>query len=1126
MLEGTTHRVQFLVHAGESLWLGVSQELPADFILRVGDSTYLGSQSMVPNIAAVSGVYWWPSAPLELFGDDPVRVRLILHPDDQLGDRQKAPVTAYLSNFPTEHVRNEDVSFRITFSDEVATTADALRDHVLSVSGGTVSGVEAVGSDKKIWAVSVTPDARNPVTIAIAPDLECALPNAICTADGRRLFNRMELTVEPRPNNPATGAPTISGTAEVGETLTADTSGISDADSMTGATFSYQWVSYDGSRYTDIEGATGVSYTLVSADEGRAFRVRVSFTDDAGYEESLTSALAHSDRPYALTATALDGAVALTWKLPAGFPYQRKYFQVLRNRPELGETEPLVHVRYTEAVGPTYTDTDVEPGVLYVYRVKGVDFLGLTHEASMPVEIRTAESTPVENSPAADAPTIGGTAQVDETLTANASGISDPDGLANATFAYQWIRVDSDSTEADITGATGSSYTLVAADQGKTIKVKVSFTDDGDNDESVTSAATAAVTAAPPPNNPATGAPTISGTAELGETLTADTSGISDADGMTGATFSYQWVSYNRSLNTPTSQGATRASYTLVAADEGKAFRVRVSFTDDAGYEESLTSELARMSRPYGLAATASDGAVVLTWKLPAGFPYQQQYYRIMRNRPELGETEPLVHVRYTEAVGPTYTDTDVEPGVLYVYRVKGVDFLGYAHEASEPVEVRTEGATLVENSSATGAPTISGTAEVGETLSASTSGITDEDGLEDATFAYQWITSDGDMDTDISGATGSTYTVASADEGNAIKVRVTFTDDDGFSESLTSAGLDIPVVPLEGFFNASTVPASHEGVNSTFTFELRFSQEPSLKFKKLGDDVLTVTNGDVTTVRRTNPQSDTPNIRWEITVQPDDDSNVTIVLPPTTDCSVDSAVCTSGGTMLLNRSAITVPGPTPTNTAATGQPTITGYTAVRGTLTADTSGISDANGIENATFTYQWIASDGDMDTDISSATGSRYTVASADEGHAIKVRVTFTDDDGFSESLTSAGLDIPVVPLEGFFDASTVPASHEGVNSTFTFELYFSVEPNLAFKKMRDNVLTITNGEVTAVRRTHPQSSTPNSRWEITVQPSGNGAVTIALSPTTDCTADSAVCTRYGKKLSNSASITVAGP
>ena len=82
------------------------------------------------------------------------------------------------------------------------------------------------------------------------------------------------------------------------------------------------------------------------------------------------------------------------------------------------------------------------------------------------------------NTPATGAPTITGTAQVGQTLTAATSGISDADGLG--TFSYQWIRVDS-GADADISGATSSTYTLVAADQGKTIKVKVSFTDDASN---------------------------------------------------------------------------------------------------------------------------------------------------------------------------------------------------------------------------------------------------------------------------------------------------------------------------------------------------------------------------------------------------------------------------------------------------------------------------------------------------------------------------------------------------------------------------------------------------------------------------------------------------------------------
>ena len=81
-------------------------------------------------------------------------------------------------------------------------------------------------------------------------------------------------------------------------------------------------------------------------------------------------------------------------------------------------------------------------------------------------------------------------------------------------------------------GATCSTYTLADADEDKAITMQVSFTDDAGNDETLTSEATDAVAAATQPNNPATGAPTISGTVQVGETLTAGTSGIVDADGL------------------------------------------------------------------------------------------------------------------------------------------------------------------------------------------------------------------------------------------------------------------------------------------------------------------------------------------------------------------------------------------------------------------------------------------------------------------------------------------------------------------------------------------------------------------------------------------------------------------
>ena len=230
--------------------------------------------------------------------------------------------------------------------------------------------------------------------------------------------------------------PTITGTAQVGQTLTAVTTAIMDADGLTSVSYTYQWIRVDGGTDADIASATASTYTLVAADQGKTIKVKVSFTDDASNPETLTSA-----------ATSMVIAAA--------------------------------------------------------------------------------------NNPATGVPTITGTAQVGQTLTAVTTAIMDADGLTSVSYTYQWIRVD--GTDADIASATASTYTLVAADQGKTIKVKVSFTDDASNPETLTSATTSLVIAAASTNTPATGAPTITGTAQVGQTLTAVTTAIMDADGLTAS---------------------------------------------------------------------------------------------------------------------------------------------------------------------------------------------------------------------------------------------------------------------------------------------------------------------------------------------------------------------------------------------------------------------------------------------------------------------------------------------------------------------------------------------------------------------------------------------------------------
>ena len=415
------------------------------------------------------------------------------------------------------------------------------------------------------------------------------------------------------------------------------------------------------------------------------------------------------------------------------------------------------------------------------------------------------------NTPATGGPGITGRVWAGETLTATTDLIEDEDGLTGATFTYQWL-VDG----AEINGATDSTYIVIAADEGKPIEVRVAFTDDAGNPESLTSNP---FLSAPPliirdvpviaSNTPATGAPTITGTVRVGETLTANTTDISDSDGLTKATFTYQWLADDTDIT-----DATGSTYALVAADEGKTVKVRITFTDDAGNDESLTS-------------------------------------------------------------APTATVT-------------------------------------ASNTPATGEPTITGTAQVGETLTANTTGIADSDGLNNATFIYQWLADD----TDITDATGSTYTLAVADEGKTVKVRVTFTDDRGHQETLTStATAAVTAAPSPLTVSVESAPTSHNG-SEAFRIRVAFSETPESGFSytTMRDHAFTVTGGDVTGARRLVSGK---NLRWEITVQPSGNADVTVELPVTTDCATQGAICTDNDDKLSNSLNLTVSGPEATPPAA-----------------------------------------------------------------------------------------------------------------------------------------------------------------------------------------------------------------
>ena len=183
---------------------------------------------------------------------------------------------------------------------------------------------------------------------------------------------------------------------------------------------------------------------------------------------------------------------------------------------------------------------------------------------------------------------------------------------------------------------------------------------------------------APAPNIPATGVPVVAGAVRVGETLVVDVSGIADADGLVNVSFTYLWLADGVAV-----AGAAGAAYTLVEADVGKVFGVRVSFVDDRGHGESLASAAAGPvlgigppGAPRGLVVTAGDREVTLSWEPPAdngNAPVRK--YRIEWRIG--GRDYDESHLGITRDT--TYTKTHLANGVEYIFWVSAENGSGYS---------------------------------------------------------------------------------------------------------------------------------------------------------------------------------------------------------------------------------------------------------------------------------------------------------------------------------------------------------------------------------------------------------------------------------------------------------------
>ena len=371
------------------------------------------------------------------------------------------------------------------------------------------AGTDVTPSPTSLTFTTTTWGTAQTVTVTAGDDADTAndtvtLTHSAASTDsnyGGITIGSVVVTVADNDSLTAPGAPTgltatASGTTAINLSWSAPAS--TGGSAITGYKIE---VSANGtSGWTDQVANTNSTATtyahtgLVSGDT-RHYRVSAINANGTGVPSNVDSATTGTTVPGAptgLTATASGTtAINLSWSAPAstgGSAITGYKIEVSAN----GTSGWTDQVANTNSTATTYAHTGLVSGDTRHYRVSAINANG----TGVPSNVDSA-TTASTNTAAMGAPTITGTAQVGQTLTAGTTAIMDADGLTSVSYTYQWIRVATDNTETNISSATASTYTLVAADQGTTVKVTVSFTDDANNPETRTSAATATVTATP-----------------------------------------------------------------------------------------------------------------------------------------------------------------------------------------------------------------------------------------------------------------------------------------------------------------------------------------------------------------------------------------------------------------------------------------------------------------------------------------------------------------------------------------------------------------------------------------------------------------------------------------------------
>ena len=743
-------------------------------------------------------------------------------------------------------------------------------------------------------------------------------------------------------------------------------------------------------------------------------------------------------------------------------------------------------------------------------------------------DIATVAATDATNTPATGAPAITGTPQVGEVLHVGTSGIMDTDGLTNVSYRHQWLRVNSDGASNEtMIGSNAGTYTLVNDDEGKRIRVRVRFTDDAANPETLTSAATGAV--APVPTSSICGR-----TAEVRDELLyliEDNEGAAvacadvtaahlaaitgylalDSYGITAlAAGDFAGLTALTELGLGDNDLSTLPDdvFEPLTALTGLYLNTNDLTTLPAGVFAGLTAltelylfDNALTTLPAGVFAGLTALTILdlidndLT-TLPAGvFAGLTALTELYLDANDLSTLPAGVFAGLTALTELSLFDNDLTTLPAGVFEPltaltglnltdnPGAPFAPEADARPDDGTVPIAGGTVTLDGSGSDGGPWGTNVTYGWALTDPASGVTVT--FDDAASATPVVTIPA-----LTVGTELTFTLAVTGRGGTGGIapatdtaKVTATDanaapsftspatfdaaenqtavgtvqasdgdaDDSVTGYAIQGGADrskFSIVEATGVLTFASAPnfeaPADADTDNAYVVVVRATSGTGAR-AKTADQTITVTVTDVAgeapgvpaapavtsasvtsvTAAWTEPANAGPPItdydyRYRVTSPQGSWTEVTNTaitalsatitgLAEGTEYDVQVRATTDEGTSGWSASGS---GSTnANNTPATGRPTISGVAQVDSLLTAGKGTIADVNGTTKAdngdsgyAYTYQWIRVDGGTKTNISGATSSTYTPVDDDEGKKIKVRVSFQDDADHSESRTSA--------------------------------------------------------------------------------------------------------------------------